>query len=121
MKEGRVIRPYIGVRYINVTKALQDKLKLATDKGALVIHGDQLEDYAVLPDSPAEKAGIIENDIVTEVGGVAIDATHTLASLIRKKNVGDSVQITLLRKGEKKTITVVLEEAPQEKSTAEKP
>ena len=62
-KLGKIIRPFIGVRYIMITKALAETEALPKDFGALLVRGDSA-DFAVIPGSPADKAGLLENDII---------------------------------------------------------
>ncbi len=113
MKEnGRVVRPYIGVRYTLITPELQEKFDLPTEKGAL-IKGDA-DTLAVLPDSPAEDAGLKEGDIILEINGEEISATNSLASAIRRKAIGDTITLTILREGDERDVTVTLKEMPQE-------
>ncbi len=109
---GRIVRPILGVRYVMIDDALKSKNLLSVDYGALVVRGETSEDLAVIPGSPADKAGLTENDIILEVNNIKLD-THTLASLIRDKNVGDAITLKILHKGEEKTLTVTLEETPQ--------
>jgi S1-C subfamily serine protease len=71
-------------------------------------------DAAIILGSPADKAGIIENDIVLEMDGQKIDQDHDLASMVRAKHVGDMVTLTVLSKGIQKNIKITLEAAPQE-------
>lgn len=113
MKEhGRVIRPYLGVRYVPVTEQLKKLNQLPVDHGALVSRGETREELAVMPGSPADKAGLAENDVILEVDGVAVDQTHSLASLIRTKQVGSNVQLKIFHKGGEKILQIRLEEAP---------
>jgi serine protease Do len=109
---GEIIRPYLGVRYVLVTKAMQEKNALSYDYGALLLKGETPEDLAVIPGSPADKAGLQENDIILEIDGEKITEKKSLASHIRKKAVGDIVKLKLLHKGEEKTLRVTLERAP---------
>lgn len=109
---GRVIRPYLGVRYVMVDKALMEKNNLTVDYGALVLRGEETTDLPVIPGSPADKAGIEEYDIILEMDGQKIDDEHSLASLIRNKQVGDTIQLKILHDGEEKTLSVLLEESP---------
>lgn len=109
-KTGKIVHPFLGIRFVPVTKALKDANNLSVDYGVLVMHGQKPEDIAVAPGSPADKAGIAENDIILEIDGTKLDDNVSLPNLIAKKNVGDSVQMKVLHKGEEKTITVKLEE-----------
>lgn len=109
-KYGRIVRPFIGIRYTEVTPAIKEKNKLTVDYGALVVRGANTDELAVMPGSPADKAGIVEYDIILEVDGEKVTGEHPLASLIRKKNVGDTVRLKILHKGEEKIAELKLEE-----------
>lgn len=112
-KTGKIIRPYLGVRYIPITEEIREKNKLSINYGALVQRGEEPGDLAVIPGSPADKAGIVENDIILEVDGVKLQNEKNLAGIIRTKTVGDTVQLKILHRGEEKIVTVTLEEMPQ--------
>ena len=107
---GEIVRPYIGVRYAMVTPRLAQMNKLSVSYGALVARGLQLEEIAVMPGSPADKAGIVENDIILSIDGEELKGID-LASVLRTKTVGQEITVKLLSKGEEKTITVILEKA----------
>ena len=64
----------------------------------------------LVPGSPADKAGIVQNDILLEINGQRIDGDHPLATLVAKYNVGDQVSIKLIHAGAQKTVTVTLEQ-----------
>ncbi|KKS93059.1 MAG: protease Do, partial [Parcubacteria group bacterium GW2011_GWE2_43_12] len=55
-KYGRIVRPYLGIRYVLVTPELAKANKLEVDYGALLIKGQTTTDLAVVPGSPADKA-----------------------------------------------------------------
>jgi serine protease Do len=109
---GKIIRPYIGIRYVPITSELKDNNNLSVDYGILVKAGATASDLAVIPGSPADKAGIVENDIILEVDGVKIDDKTDFASVIRGKSVGQVVNLTILHKGVQKNVSVTLEAAP---------
>lgn len=106
---GRIIRPFLGVRYALITETLAKKNNLTVDYGALIVRGDQGE-LAVTPGSPADKAGLAENDIILEFNGQKIDLEHPLAKLISRFKPGDSVELKVLSKGVEKKVQVKLEE-----------
>lgn len=109
-KTGKIVRPYLGVRFIPITESLKEKNNLSVNYGALVTIGETPEQLAIIPGSPADKAGIQVNDIILEIDGKKIDIENSLQSLVANKKVGDRVTLKMLSKGEEKTITVTLEE-----------
>lgn len=113
-KTGKIVRPYIGVRYQTVTPELKSANNLSVDYGVIVKGDGSKNLLAVIPGSPADKAGIVENDIILEIDGVKINADSDFAQTIRGHKVGDAVLLTVLSKGSQKKVTVVLEAAPQE-------
>jgi len=112
-QKGKIVRAYLGVRYIAIDQDLKEKNNLPVDYGALVVRGQSNTELAVIPGGPADKAGIAENEILLEVNGVKIDQDNTLSKLVGQYNPGDKIQIKLLDKGKEKTVTVTLEEYNQ--------
>ncbi|MBU2229479.1 PDZ domain-containing protein, partial [Patescibacteria group bacterium] len=109
-KYGKIIRPVLGIRYVPVTSALAEQNELSVDHGALIVKGNTEEDVAVLPNSPAEKAGLKENDVIIELGGYEIEQSNSLAKIIRKFQPGDTVMLKVLRDGKEIRLEAVLEE-----------
>ncbi len=109
-KEGKIVTPYIGVRYIIINEAVKEKNNLPVDYGALVSRGETREELAVIPGSPADKAGIVENDIILEIDGRKISRENDLASVIRTKKVGQEITLKIFSKGTEKIVKVKLEE-----------
>lgn len=112
-KYGEIIRPYLGVRYLQITESLKEKNNLPVDYGVLVVRGETPEELAVIPGSPADKAGIVENDIILEVDGIKLEPGKSLSSIIRQKQIGETVKLKILHRGEEKIIEVKLEKAPK--------
>ncbi len=110
---GKIVRPFIGVRYIPITEELKEKNSLSVDYGILVQRGEDRGDLAVIPGSPADKAGIVENDIILKLNGEKLTEESDFSALIRAKSVGDEVVLTILHKGEEKEVRVRLEEMKQ--------
>lgn len=107
---GKISRPFLGVRYIMINEQMKEENQLPVDYGALVVRGEQVTDLAVIPGSPADKAGIVENDIILEIEGKEVGPAYPLALAIRKFAVGDEVELKVLRKGEDVLVKVVLAE-----------
>lgn len=112
-KYGKIVRPFLGVRYIMIDDSIAKKNNLPFSYGALIIRGQDISDLAVVPGGPADKAGLVENDIVLEVDGVKVKNNNTLSRLIQKHSPGDKVNLLVWHKGEKKKVTVTLEEYKQ--------
>ena len=96
-KFGKIIYPFLGVRYEMV------------EKGAKIIKGPSGE-VGVEKDSPAEKAGLKEGDIIIKFGDKNITKEIPLAKLIQERQAGDKVNITILRDNSETTLEATLEE-----------
>lgn len=107
-KYGKIIYPFLGVRYLIVTRELAEKEKLARDYGALLRDGE--DGPAVVPGSPAAGVGLKAEDVILEINGERIDFEHTLASLIQKHQVGDGVSLKIFRKDKEFEVKTKLEE-----------
>ncbi len=94
-KFGRIKKPFLGVRYVLLTKSLQSKLHSPCDYGALVLaeSGGQ----AVIQGSAAEKAGIRERDIILEINGASINEKNSIEDVIEKFAIGDRLKLKFIR------------------------
>ncbi|MFZ4500331.1 MAG: S1C family serine protease [Minisyncoccia bacterium] len=110
-KTGRIIRPYVGVRYTQITPDVASERGLSVNYGVIVEPGRSQADIAVLPGSPAAIAGIMSGDIILSLNGVKLDQARSFASLIRQKTVGATVTLLVLRNGVTAPYTVTLAEA----------
>jgi len=111
-EQGRIVRPWLGVRYVMLTPESAKANGLTTNEGALVLGGSQGEGAAVVPGSPAEKAGIKAGDVLLDIDGTALGSEHPLAGVIAKKRAGDVVTIRLLRETSELAVQATLEELP---------
>ena len=117
-KNGRIVRPWLGVRYVIINKAIADANKLSVDYGAIIVRGQNRTDLAVIPGSPADKAGLVENDIILEINpsggsgqaGQKITEENLLANLVVKFKPGDEITLRVMHQGKEKIVKVKLEE-----------
>jgi len=106
---GKITYPFLGVRYVIITPEVQKAQKLPVDRGALIV-SSQDGSSAVVPNSPASKAGLKDGDIILQLGGQDITKDAALADLIQKHRIGENITLTILRDGKQMNVAVVLGE-----------
>ncbi len=110
-KYGRIRAPFLGLRYILIDPVLKIRHNLPVSYGAMVIPEATPGDYGVLKGSPAEKAGILEHDIILEADNKKITKDVPLSDIVQTHEVGDKLHLKILRRGgEELEATVTLEE-----------
>lgn len=107
---GKISYPFLGIRYVMITDELKEKNNLPVNYGALIVHGETQTDLAVTPGSPADKAGIRENDIILEMNSKRIDQDNDVAKMMQSFSVGQTITLKILSGGQEKTMRVTLEE-----------
>jgi len=101
---GEAVHPYLGVYLSDLTQETARKFGSPVDSGALVEH--------VEPGGPADDAGVRRGDVVTVVGSEQVRSSGDLISALRNHQPGDTVDVTVLRNGQKTTLQVELAESP---------
>ena len=102
IETGSITKPYIGVTVSSVSSEAQG---YGLPPGAAV--------RSVEADSPAAKAGLEENDIITEVDGTAINSSTELVNYVGEKTPGDELTFKVYRQGEELELTVTIGEKTQ--------
>ena len=102
IEKGYIAKPYIGV---SVTSVSSETQSYGLPKGAAV--------KAISEDSPAEKAGLQINDIITEANGTAIESSDDLVRLVGDLYNGAELKLTVYRQGETLELTVTVGEKIQ--------
>ena len=113
LKTGNIVRPYLGIRYVAVTPEIAKQNNLPNDYGVIIRPGQNKNEPGVIPGSPAEKAGLKENDIILKIDGVPLESDASLSLLVRGKKVGEKVLLEVLSSGQKKQISVLLAAAEE--------
>lgn len=104
-ESGRIIRPYLGVSFRTITRDIASFNRLP--EGAYITQ--------IGTGTPADKAGLETGDIITKIGGKAINEKNTLDYEIQQDyKVGDKVKLTVDRRGTVLNLEAVLEEAPEQ-------
>jgi len=108
-KYGKIIVPFLGVKYVLISKEMAKANKLPIEYGALVVR-ETLGEPPVIKNSPAEKAGLKEFDIILECRGEEISMKNPLANILQKHKIGEGVSLKVLREGQKLTLKATLGE-----------
>ncbi|GIW69729.1 MAG: 2-alkenal reductase [Patescibacteria group bacterium] len=103
LKEGRIVRPYLGVTYTMITPEISQIRDMPV--GAFI--------STVVPQSPASKAGLKRGDIITKVNDTELNEKNSLSSVISKTKVGDKISLTVDRQGKKINLVAEIEAAPE--------
>ena len=102
---GEAVHPYLGVYLSDLTPETARRFGSSVETGALV--------EKVAPGGPADQAGIRRGDIVIAAGNDEVQSSGDLISALRNYQPGDTVQLTVLRDGQKEGLQVNLAESPE--------
>ena len=105
---GKIVYPFLGIRYILITEAVQEENDLPIDHGVWIIKSTEGE-VAVVPGSAADKAGLREGDIISDFNNEKINLENSLAKIIAKYDPGDRAVLTVWRNGKTQIITAILD------------
>jgi len=111
-KYGRIVRPWIGVRYITLDKNYADIHGISYDHGVVIAENKSTEAPSIIKDSPADKADLKEGDIILEVNGEPINEKHSLSGLVAKYAPGDPIKLKIARGDQEMEGDLLLEERP---------
>ncbi len=107
---GKVTRGWLGVIIQPVSSDLAKSLGMLTPSGALV--------NRVYENSPAEKAGLKQRDVIMEFDGEIIPDSASLPPVVGTTPVGSASKVTILRDGKRVTLPITIEALPDEENLA---
>ena len=111
ISDGKVTRGWLGVSIQDVNEGMAKALKLEDRNGAIISQ--------VMKDSPAEDAGVKEQDVIIEVNGKIVNDSSNLKNLISSGRPNDKTKLTIIRDGREKSLTVTLGLRPGEQELTE--
>jgi len=103
IEQGYFARPYMGINFQPINPAIAERYNLPANWGAYITN--------VEPGSPAAKAGLQENDIITKIGDITIDETHSYVNSLFNYKPGDTISLTVMRDGKETQLQITLGEA----------
>ncbi len=107
-EHGKVTRGWLGVIIQQVTHELAENFNLDRPIGALV--------GQVVPDSPAEKAGLKAGDVIISYNGREVSQMSMLPAMVANTDVGEKADLVLIRDGKKENVTVTIERLEDEEA-----
>jgi len=108
-KYGKIKLPFLGVKYVLLTKEVAQKNKLPVNYGALIVR-ETLGESAVVKGSGADRAGLKEFDIILQARGEKITLEKPLSNILQKCQIGEEIELKILRDKKEMTLKVTLEE-----------
>jgi serine protease Do len=111
VEKGKIIKAYLGVRYVTLDQDVASELKLPVNAGALIRSGNG--QAGVIAGSPAAQGGLREGDIITKIKDKPISPGAGLVTQLSQFTPGEKVELTIFRDGKEQKLTVTLGEFPQ--------
>lgn len=105
-KNGVVKRGYLGTSIASVDAETAKQFGVNVREGVIV--------KSVMPNSPAEKSGLEPGDVVLKLAGKPVTDAPTLQGMVEQLTIGESYPLEVVRDGEKKTLTVAIEQMPEQ-------
>jgi serine protease Do len=105
VNKGFVTRPWLGVGLYTVDDLAIQQLDLSVDKGVLLT--------SVAADSPADRAGLEQWDVVTSIGGQDVATVEEFIKVLHAATIGQPLQINYWRGAQQSTTTAVPIESPR--------
>jgi serine protease Do len=107
---GETRRGWLGVKVQSLTDDIAESYGVKENTGALVA--------GVTPDSPAQKAGILEGDIILKFDGKDVTTMRGLPRLVAQTPIGKDVDVEVIRKGQKRSFRVAVGRLTEEDEPA---
>ena len=110
LKEEKIKRPYLGVHYINLSRApgISDAFSQGKTSGALIWSDRNSKTSGIVRNSPAAIAGLRDGDIILKINRDELSPKIDLSEIISEYSSGEKIQITFLRNGEEKMVEATL-------------
>src|SRR5215211_962896 len=103
IQQGYFARPYMGISFQPINPDIADRYNLPAHWGVYITK--------VELGSPADQAGLKENDIITKVGDITLDETHSYVNSLFKYKPGDQIALEVMRDGKPTQLQITLGEA----------
>lgn len=102
--KGRAEHPFLGIQMLTLNAGAKEQLKrdidinITADEGVAIVR--------VVENSPADKAGLRQGDIIQKVAGIPVKEASAVQQMVESSSVGGSLELEINRNGQVQTITV---------------
>jgi len=104
IEKGKVVRPWLGIYMREVDEKIASYLDLPLAEGVIITD--------IVKDSPAEKMGLKQYDIIREANGVKVSKSSEIMDMVQKMKPGDTISMKIYREGKMETFKGKLEQKP---------
>jgi serine protease Do len=108
-KSGAIVRPMIGIRYVTLTKEIADQNDIPVSDG-VIIYSQDPGLQAIVLNGPADKVGLKQGDIITQIDNQKLDANNSLKKILLQHKAGDTIKIKYLRDNKERNVSLKLGE-----------
>ena len=105
IEKGEVRRAYLGVSITEVNNQVADRLNLKVHEGVVVRN--------VIPNSPAEVAGLEEGDVILKLHGKSVSSPRDLQGIVEQLNVDEKYPVDILRNGKRVELSIPMQAMPK--------
>ena len=111
---GEVQHPYLGIQMVNLNEEMRDRINQDEEIGVQIEEDRGVVIVRVMPDTPAEAAGLLRGDLIQSVGGQEILDVTDVQSQVENSGLDKSLEVKVLRAGEVEVISVTPTTLPAE-------
>ena len=108
-KFGKILVPFLGIKYVLLSKEMAKANKLLSENGAIVVR-ESLGEPPVIKGSSADKAGIKEFDILLALNGEKITLENPLSHILQECKINSEIELKILRDNKEINLKIKLEE-----------
>ena len=103
---GEVQHPYLGIQMVDLNEQMRDRLNQDKDLDVTISAVQGVVIVRVMPNTPAESAGLKRGDLITKIGGNAVENVTDVQSQVENGGIGEALEISIIRAGKAQRISV---------------
>lgn len=104
--KGKVDHPYLGIHMVTLSEELQKQINLNKDFDFQIDEKEGVIIIRVMPNSPAQRAGLQSGDLIVTVGGQSVKTANDVQEQVEKSEIGEILEVEIKRKNQKQLVSV---------------